>query len=133
MPVFGVSTAAVYRQVRSLTASAEPVTVLLDNVKSGKGLHVQAGLQNDLESPARVVEPRLEELWQATSAAGIEGLRMSGSGSTCFLAFRSKAAADDAEARLKMALAAIGVRVLGTRSIGASEWRRPPRSMEECN
>lgn len=116
VPPFGVSTPAVYKNHRPRlthgkgTSSIWPVKILAD-----KGLAFVAGLENDLEETAMRLCPELAELRDRIVGLGFRGVRMSGSGSTLFLAFADSASADRAH-RAMASLRGAGVELLRTRS-----------------
>jgi 4-diphosphocytidyl-2-C-methyl-D-erythritol kinase len=82
-----VSTAAVFRAWDGVDRGALP-----DDPAEGR---------NDLEAPARVLAPEIDDVLQALRACpGVRLVRMSGSGATCFALFGSEAACVDASAVL---------------------------------
>lgn len=119
LPPFGCPTAEVYKNYAALWNSGLPQA----SVSSSRPLpHWDSALRmwcsNDLEPAAERVRPELGALRQQVAAAGFSDLRMSGSGSTLFLAFGTAAARDAAAARLAM-LQQSGVRLLATASAAA--------------
>ena len=72
---------------------------------------------NDLEVAAMEVEPRLAQLHSCIVSRGYPSVRMSGSGSALFIAFREEEEASTAQAQLE-SLAEDGITVLRTASDG---------------
>jgi len=86
LPPFGTSTAAVYKNCAAeLTMATEACRNPTSKVPVPKALAVPDDLVNDLEAPAFALHHELRELW-AVVARVDAGVRMSGSGSTLFLA-----------------------------------------------
>lgn len=116
LPPFGVSTAAVYKNHRPrLTHGKGPSSISPVKILADKGLAFVAGLENDLEETAMRLCPELAELRDRIVGLGFRGVRMSGSGSTLFLAFADSASADRARDALA-SLRGAGVELLRTRS-----------------
>ncbi len=111
VPPFGTETAAVYRAWQP-AAAGEVQRPLLPATP--------AQMFNDLEEPALRIQPALAGLRARIVAAGYEQVRLSGSGSTMFLAF-PEASAADAAARALGFLADEGVELLRTRSAAPTE------------
>ena len=87
-PRVGVSTAEVFRTLRSRTGVGMPLEL------SGDLVGFLRRMRNDLEAPARAIQPVIGDVLEALAAApDILLARMSGSGATCFGLF-----ADDASA-----------------------------------
>jgi 4-diphosphocytidyl-2-C-methyl-D-erythritol kinase len=123
LPPFACGTAAVYELAKpSLTRTPGPASVLLDKIRSDKELQVSDGLVNDLESPARTLRPELAQLAERVRSLGLGRVHLSGSGSTCFLAYRNAEAASDAAHRLAEDLNADRVRIERVRSVTRDEW-----------
>ncbi|MEM7203929.1 MAG: 4-(cytidine 5'-diphospho)-2-C-methyl-D-erythritol kinase [Planctomycetota bacterium] len=103
-PPFGTSTAAIYKNCKApLTEPAGTSTIPGGNVLSDKGLPVPDrpdAFINELEASAMRAHPELEKLAADIALRGFRDVRMSGSGSTLFLAFEERAAATAAMQRL---------------------------------
>jgi 4-diphosphocytidyl-2-C-methyl-D-erythritol kinase len=116
LPPFGCPTAEVYKshaahwQPPAAAATVGSITV----PKTGNAA-VRIEFHNDLERAAERVRPELAELRQAVARAGHPGVRMTGSGSTLFVAAADAAAAARVQADLAP-LQARGVHLLVTRS-----------------
>jgi len=88
-PGVAVPTAGVFRALESRRGTGMALPAGFD---SGQGLlDFLKRMSNDLEAPARAIQPVIGEVLQALSGAGLA--RMSGSGATCFGVFD-----DDAQA-----------------------------------
>jgi 4-diphosphocytidyl-2-C-methyl-D-erythritol kinase len=88
-PRVGVPTAAVFRALQARSGLGAARTVALD------------GTRNDLESPARVIQPVIGKVLDALSRSpDVQLARMSGSGATCFGLFGDAEAAARAADRL---------------------------------
>ncbi len=119
VPPFGCPTAAVYKNHAAHWQRAAPQ----DSVARVTGPEIRdsavhAGFCNDLEAAAERVRPELAALRRQIERAGFPDVRMTGSGSTLFLAFAAAAEAASCAAVLGAAVP-VGVRVLTTRSAGA--------------
>lgn len=113
-PLVAVSTPAVFR---ALTKKTNPPLALPSGVETaGEWLAAMAGMRNDLEPPARALEPVIEEVSDSLRAAGADLVRMSGSGATCFGLFDGDESAAAAGQRISAAHA--GWYVLATRTAG---------------
>lgn len=120
VPPFGCPTAEVYKNHAAHWQSGRPqdsVPSVTDPATRDSAVHT--GFCNDLEPAAERVRPELAQLRRRIVALGQPDVRMTGSGSTLFLAAPDAATA----ARRAAALAVLehdGVRVLVTRSAGAT-------------
>ncbi|MCA1489537.1 4-(cytidine 5'-diphospho)-2-C-methyl-D-erythritol kinase [Ensifer sp. NBAIM29] len=113
-PLVAISTPVIFR---TLARKANPPLVLPQGIETTEEwLSALAGMRNDLEPPARALEPSIEHVSDALSAAGADLVRMSGSGATCFGLFRSDEEAAAAARRISAAHA--GWYVLASRSSG---------------
>jgi len=108
IPTAGLSTAAVYRRLKSatpirgrLTGSARKLTILLASWQAGDLRLLAKRLFNDLEPPAFALDPELADVKEALSAAGAEGALLCGSGSSVFGLFGSDREADRARGLLR--------------------------------
>lgn len=126
LPPYGVSTAEVYAQCGAPSLKEDPETNRLcaNHAAWYRERAVTGKFENDLESAARKVEPRLADLCARVADLGYPQVRMSGSGSTLFLAFAGESEATQACATLA-ALADDGVNVVQTRSDHQPAVRRP--------
>lgn len=107
LPSFGTSTGPVFRRyAQDVTAGSSESAANL----AAPGLPFDLG--NDLEAPARAVEPRLDAL-MTTLRAVVPDLALSGSGSTLFAVRSSSEAADEVELRMKNRLASADLDVIG--------------------
>lgn len=100
LPAFGVSTTAVYRELR---ASDRAARIALPDLIRGAADDPMPNLFNDLEAPAFRVEPRLGELHNELEQDFCRPVRMSGSGSTLFTLFNDDRAARDWQQRVDSA------------------------------
>lgn len=66
--------------------------------KSGTLVDYLRTTRNDLEAPARAIQPVIGEVIAVLENSGALFARMSGSGATCFGIFKDKAAAEDGKA-----------------------------------
>ncbi|OHV85543.1 4-(cytidine 5'-diphospho)-2-C-methyl-D-erythritol kinase [Ensifer sp. LCM 4579] len=113
-PLVAISTPVIFR---TLARKTNPPLVLPEGIETTEEwLSALAGMRNDLEPPARALEPSIEHVSDALSAAGADLVRMSGSGATCFGLFRSDEEAAAAARRISAAHA--GWYVLASRSAG---------------
>jgi 4-diphosphocytidyl-2-C-methyl-D-erythritol kinase len=114
LPPFGCPTAEVYKSHAALWQAREPsATVPAITVPDTGNAALRIAFHNDLEPAAERVRPELAELRRAVVGLGVADVRMTGSGSTLFLAAPDAAAAAAQQARL-LPLAARGVRSLRT-------------------
>jgi 4-diphosphocytidyl-2-C-methyl-D-erythritol kinase len=66
-------------------------------------LQLLAATANDLEVPARAIQPAIDEVLKALATqSGVLMARMSGSGATCFALFESDAASQAAAENIAM-------------------------------
>ncbi|MDX0521321.1 4-diphosphocytidyl-2C-methyl-D-erythritol kinase [Sinorhizobium medicae] len=90
-PLVEVSTPVVFRL---LIRKSNPPLVLPENLRSTAAwLAALASMRNDLEPPARALEPMIEAVSTALEDAGATLVRMSGSGATCFGLFADEKSA----------------------------------------
>jgi 4-diphosphocytidyl-2-C-methyl-D-erythritol kinase len=129
---FGVATADVYRNL-SLTAPEARASIQSpDKVLADKGLALleacdSGGWVNDLEAAAGRCSPQMSRILERARQSGIAGIRMSGSGSTWFVASRERDQRDRFAERLAF-LEAEGVQVLATESASPEKCRHQPRA-----
>jgi 4-diphosphocytidyl-2-C-methyl-D-erythritol kinase len=136
VPPFGCATAEVYKNHATHWQSGAPQdSVQCVTGPATRDSAVHTGFCNDLEQAAERVRPELAQLRRRIEAAGHPDVRMTGSGSTLFLAHPDAARAALWAAGLG-GLEAGGVRVVTTRSAGdaidvarrvAGPPLRPPR------
>ncbi len=131
-PPYGSSTAEVYRRCHAPSLQAtrlhkdEAGTRISPNNAIWRGdLAVPEGFVNDLEAAAMEAEPRLANLRDRVVECGYPAVRMSGSGSTLFVAFPLESEAVRAREALDF-LRTEGIELLLTKSQRSS----PPRSEE---
>jgi 4-diphosphocytidyl-2-C-methyl-D-erythritol kinase len=101
LPRVGTSTAEIYKNHGAqLTARRARSTIRGDKVPDTKEIAVLSGFPNDLEATVLCLHPELAELRDRVVAEGYPDVRMSGSGSTFFVATRDEAESRDALAKL---------------------------------
>ena len=101
LPRTGTSTVDIYKNhVVQLTPGARATNVRGRPVPVTKEEAVFAGYPNDLEPTALKLHPELVHVRDSIARAGCVGVRMSGSGSTFFVAMDSESERDAAFARL---------------------------------
>lgn len=116
LPPYGCPTAEVYKNHAALWNGGRPQdTVPAITVPQTRDSAVRIGFVNDLEPAAERVRPELAALRRRVAALGYSGVRMTGSGSTLFVAHDHEGAARRCETDLAP-LGADGVRLLVTRS-----------------
>jgi len=131
VPPFGTSTAEVFKNLPAQLIGEGPHSTigpfeapLLQGIAQGRGV------RNDLERTAMTCYPELAVIRDRVVASGYPDVRMSGSGSTLFLAFESAARAARAQDELAALAAAARVDILSTRSakaaVAAMEVVSPP-------
>lgn len=99
-PLRPVATPQVFKARRGPFSAAAPLTDAPADLEDL--VAALAARTNDLEPPARTVEPAIDAVLAALEAApGRRFARMSGSGATCFALFADVAAARAAEATLR--------------------------------
>jgi len=104
-PRVGVSTAEVFRTLKSRSGIGMGLTI------KGDLLSFLKSTTNDLEAPARSIQPVIGEVLDALAAASnVQLARMSGSGATCFGIFKDSASAEIAAKVLSEAYPAWWVR-----------------------
>ena len=97
LPPTGTSTQAVYKNHGAhLTGGPRKASIPSDKVPDYKELALPSGFPNHLEAAALQLHPELAELRRAVVGRGFPQVRMSGSGSTFFLAFRDAVECADA-------------------------------------
>ncbi len=102
-PMRGVSTAQVFSALDMSEAS--PALEIPDRFSSAVelGSWLRAETRNDLEAPARAIEPSIDAVLKALDQCdGADIARMSGSGATCFALFGSAAEANAAQSALQI-------------------------------
>lgn len=106
VPVYGCDTAEVYKKHASSWCPTEQI-VSIDSISVPDILHTAVGnkLFNDLECAAEQVRPQLGRLRFAVEKAGYAHVRMSGSGSTLFVAVADAAKANQCQHHLAVELA----------------------------
>jgi 4-diphosphocytidyl-2-C-methyl-D-erythritol kinase len=120
LPPFGTSTAAVFKSLSA--ALIDPAA--RDSFRSIESASTAAFAaigphDNDLEAPAMACTPGLAEIRDALAGAGLRDVRMSGSGSTLFLACAALARAQqDAEIARRAVSERFGARVVVASSAG---------------
>jgi len=126
LPPFGLSTASVYQRcgARELADTDRTVAANAAAGRDAVELSDPARYANDLEPAAMALEPRLARLRDRVVALGYPQVRMSGSGSSLFIAFTEERDAATAAEQLAC-LADEDVVMIQTRSAG--EPRREPR------
>lgn len=93
-PLVPVSTPAIFR---ILTNKTNPPLALPEKREAAFAwLPALANMRNDLEPPARTLEPLIAEVSQALLATDVLFTRMSGSGATCFGLYETADARDKA-------------------------------------
>jgi 4-diphosphocytidyl-2-C-methyl-D-erythritol kinase len=113
-PLVAVSTPVIFR---TLAKKANPPLALPHGIgTTEEWLKAMAGMRNDLEPPARALEPSIKKVSDALGAAGAGLARMSGSGATCFGLFDSDESA--AAAAQRISADHPGWYVLATRTAG---------------
>ena len=118
LPPFGCPTAEVYKIHAALWNSGPPqVSVSSITVPHTRDSAVRIGFVNELEPAAERVRPALASLRQRVADLGYAHVRMTGSGSTLFVACADAAAAASCQQQLAP-LRDEGVRFLVTRSAG---------------
>ncbi len=97
-PLVAVSTPVIFRM---LTNKANPaLDIPLGAVAANDWIAALKNMRNDLEPPARLLEPAIAAVSDALLGAGAAFVRMSGSGATCFGLFGAAAERDAAAAVL---------------------------------
>lgn len=105
-PGIGVSTGAVFRSLDIPNLPKAPCPFTHEGTYGDTGTLVEtlAACRNDLEPPARVLAPQIDDVLTAIAQeSGCLLPRMSGSGATCFGLFEDRAKADAAAERLRTA------------------------------
>ena len=100
VPPFGVSTSWAYRQFDELPARAEPASAELRQFVCGQWPPATC-LINDLERAVVPTHPAIGRIKEKLLQAGAEGALMSGSGSSVFGIFSSRAGAEQASGLLR--------------------------------
>lgn len=131
LPRLGTSTAAVYdgfdkNQEPGLTPQKDVASITGDKALEHEEVAMPRGFRNDLESSAVRLYPQLGELRDRIARSGCGEARLSGSGSTWFLAFTTAEECASALSRLGP-LSGQGVSLLQTES--ASQKRGAPREV----
>jgi 4-diphosphocytidyl-2-C-methyl-D-erythritol kinase len=99
-PGVGVSTPAIFKALVEKENEALIIRLALPNGRSEIHALVEylRTTRNDLEVPARAIQPVIRDVISALEKSGALFARMSGSGATCFGIFADKAAAKSAKA-----------------------------------
>ncbi|OJF90438.1 4-(cytidine 5'-diphospho)-2-C-methyl-D-erythritol kinase [Pararhizobium antarcticum] len=97
-PRRAVSTPVIFRTLVNKTNS--PMPSLDDARTTLEWLNAMQAMRNDLEPPARALEPSIAAVSAALSDTGPRLVRMSGSGATCFALYATDAERDAAAVRL---------------------------------
>lgn len=115
-PGGGLSTPAVFQEwsARELPCGKIDSAVLSDALVCGDWSAAQTLSRNDLEAPAISLMPEIGGWMARFREFGADYVRMSGSGSTVFAAFRDPAAAENAAARIPGAIL--------TKTAAAPDW-----------
>jgi len=91
-PLVAVSTPVIFRM---LTNKTNPSLAMAHRaVAASDWIEALKGMRNDLEPPARLLEPAITAVAEALLQAGAAFVRMSGSGATCFGLFTTVAERD---------------------------------------
>jgi len=93
-PNKAVSTPAIFRTL--ITKNNPPMPPVKHARTKRDWLDVMQAMRNDLEPPARMLEPAIPAVSAALSATGASLVRMSGSGATCFALYAGDAERDAA-------------------------------------
>ncbi|WEX78190.1 4-(cytidine 5'-diphospho)-2-C-methyl-D-erythritol kinase [Sinorhizobium numidicum] len=113
-PRVAVSTPVIFRMLVEKTNS--PLALPRSARTRAEWIAAMANMRNDLEPPARALEPVIGDVSGALKAAGARLVRMSGSGATCFGLFDSD---DDAERAAEgISAAHTGWYVVAARTVG---------------
>jgi 4-diphosphocytidyl-2-C-methyl-D-erythritol kinase len=84
-PVFGTSTAAVYREVSPPYGALGGPDAVIEAIRSGDARRLASVCRNALEAPAVRAEPRMGECLAAARSVFGGAVHMTGSGSTLFV------------------------------------------------
>ncbi|CCE95022.1 4-diphosphocytidyl-2-C-methyl-D-erythritolkinase [Sinorhizobium fredii HH103] len=113
-PLVAVSTPIIFRMLAE--KRNPPLTLPQDARTATDWVNALAGMRNDLEGPAKALEPTIEAVSNALQAVHADLVRMSGSGATCFGLFDSDENAAAAAQRISADYP--GWYVLATRTAG---------------
>lgn len=97
-PLVAVSTPVIFQMLTSKTNP--PLAMAHRPVAASDWIEALKGMRNDLEPPARLLEPAITAVADALLNTGAVFVRMSGSGATCFGLFATAAERDVAAAVL---------------------------------
>ncbi|CAN7210270.1 4-(cytidine 5'-diphospho)-2-C-methyl-D-erythritol kinase [Pararhizobium sp. LjRoot255] len=97
-PLVALSTPVIFRMLTNKANAA--LDIPRGAVAASGWIDALKGMRNDLEPPARLLEPAVTAVSDALLGAGAAFVRMSGSGATCFGLFATAAARDAAAAVL---------------------------------
>jgi 4-diphosphocytidyl-2-C-methyl-D-erythritol kinase len=97
-PLKAVSTPVIFRLLKDKTKP--PLTMPPDRQSRDGWIDVLKALRNDLEPPARELEPEITAVSDALGLTSASLVRMSGSGASCFGLYASTEARDEAAAVL---------------------------------
>jgi 4-diphosphocytidyl-2-C-methyl-D-erythritol kinase len=146
-PGFAVSTAEAYRalgrgpetalETGAAAGTSETLTVAdgLSRLRSFRAYHRTLGevrsaahasrlSANDFETAVFFQHPKLEQILRKAARSGALGARMTGSGSTVFALYESRAAREEAHRRLRQDRALAGCRILPANLVSRSGFRR---------
>jgi 4-diphosphocytidyl-2-C-methyl-D-erythritol kinase len=97
-PLKAVSTPVIFRLLKNKTQP--PLAMPHDRPSRDGWIDILKTLRNDLEPPARTLEPQIGAVSNALGLTGARLVRMSGSGASCFGLYASLEARDEAAAVL---------------------------------
>eukprot|EP01034_Spumella_vulgaris_P044228 gene44228-54978_t len=100
-PLVAVSTPVIFRTLEKKTNP--PLAMPAGPLSAAAWLAAMATMRNDLEPPARLLQPVIADVSGALATAGAALVRMSGSGATCFGLFDSDESAQHAAHTLSAA------------------------------
>ncbi len=93
-PLKAVSTPVIFRMLASKTNP--PLIVPHGQRSASDWMEALNGMRNDLEPPARMLEPEIATVTNGLTGAGASFVRMSGSGASCFALFADTSSRDAA-------------------------------------
>ncbi len=93
-PRMAVSTPVIFRTL--VNKSNPPLPSIADAATAADWIAAMRTMRNDLEPPARSIEPTIAAVSDALSDTGASLVRMSGSGATCFAIYANDAERDAA-------------------------------------
>ncbi len=116
LPPFPCPTGRVYERFRPGDSSSDATFQDALRRMEDPGSDPAEWILNDLEEPARRAVPELDAFMKEVESLGLEGFRVSGSGSTLFRAFRGEEQARALQERARSLLEEKGVKVVFTRA-----------------